>query len=346
MADLNAIAANAALKEALGSSTASTSSFPFRVVERHDVISEGSLVVIFETYESLSFVYAEKGAVFSNRNGVFHHDDFIGKPFGSKLESRASDGTVFLLRPTSELWSASLPHRTQIVHQLDQAYVTMQLNLRPGCTVLESGTGSGAMSTSIARCVAPSGHLHTYEFNAARVDAARKEFAKNKLDHLVTVHHKDVCGKGTNDLETAGFDVPNESADAIFLDLPEPWLAVPAAALAIKKDGRICSYSPCIEQSQKATAAFMNNGFHSVKTIEVRLKEFYVDVVEIENVTSALPFYVGPAEIDRQHKKRKAEEEEGEEKEKEQKKKVLRARPAAEMRGHTAFLTFATRSLK
>jgi len=277
-------------------------------------------------------------------------------------QSRASDGTVYLLRPTSELWSASLPHRTQIVHQLDQAYVIMQLNLRPGCVMLESGTGSGAMSTAIARSIAPHGHLHTYEFNAARVEAARVEFGKNKLNHLVTVHHKDVCGKGVDDGtgdNSGGFDVDNESADAVFLDLPEPWLAVVAAANALKKDGRLCSYSPCIEQSQKCTAALMENGFHSVKTVEVRLKEFYVDVVEKVQVTPTLPFYYGAVEIDRRVKKRKAgelEEEEGGEKKgekkgeekggkEEEKERIVRARPAAEMRGHTAFLTFATRCI-
>jgi tRNA (adenine57-N1/adenine58-N1)-methyltransferase catalytic subunit len=39
--------------------------------------------------------------------------------------------------------------------------------------VLESGTGTGAMSHSLMRAVSPSGHLHTFEFNETRATLAR-----------------------------------------------------------------------------------------------------------------------------------------------------------------------------
>lgn len=83
-------------------------------------IQPGDLVVIFESFTSLNFVYATPKACFSNRNGHFPHDDFIGKPYGCKIRSKNNDGLgfLYLLRPTPELWSRSLPHRTQIVHEL------------------------------------------------------------------------------------------------------------------------------------------------------------------------------------------------------------------------------------
>jgi len=263
-----------------------SSAFPLHVLERskHELIQEGSLVVIFESFDNLSFVYAKKGDVYHNKNGDFYHDDFIDKlRFGSKLRARNHQGYgfVFLLRPTSELWARSLPHRTQIVYELDSSTVIFQLNLKPNMVVLESGTGSGAMSTAIMRTIAPYGMLHTYEFNGMRAEAARVEFERNKISHLVTVHHRDVCGKECAD--DGGFDVGRlQAADAIFLDLPEPWLAVPHAAFAIKPNCRLCSYSPCVEQAQRCIAALSECGFHSIKTIEVRLRENYVDEVELE----------------------------------------------------------------
>ena len=257
-----------------------SASYPERSTPLTETITEDSLVVIFESFDSLNFCYPQKGKIFSNRNGHFHHDDFIGKPFGCKIRSRNNQGYgfVYLLKPTPELWSRSLNHRTQIIHFLDASMIVYYLNLRPNMVVCESGTGSGALSHCLMRSIAPKGMLHTYEFNEVRAETARKEFASNGVGHLSNVYHKDVCGKHG----PGGFDRPQASVDAIILDLPEPWLAVPHAAYCIKRNSRIVSYSPCIEQAQKTIEALKKTGFHTIKTSEFRLKENYVDEVEYE----------------------------------------------------------------
>ena len=58
--------------------------------ERHlppssGLIQPGDLVVVFESFNDLNFVYATPDSVFSNRNGHFHHNDFLGRPFGCKI---------------------------------------------------------------------------------------------------------------------------------------------------------------------------------------------------------------------------------------------------------------------
>ena len=172
--------------------------------------------------------------------------------------------------------------------------------------VCETGTGSGAMSHAIMRTIAPLGKLHTFEFNKVRADQARQEFAKNGLSHLVDVHHKDVCGKAPVTLDNSdmtddgkdtdqkesnssksatqdgGFGLEGQSVSAIFLDLPEPWLAIPHAAYCLKANGRIASYSPCMEQTQRTVVAMRKAGFHSLKTMEFRIRENYVDEIEYE----------------------------------------------------------------
>mmetsp|Transcript_21897 Transcript_21897/g.51908 ORF Transcript_21897/g.51908 Transcript_21897/m.51908 type:complete len:513 (-) Transcript_21897:497-2035(-) len=261
-----------------------SASYPERSTPQTERITEDSLVVIFESFDNLTFCYPKKGKIFSNRNGHFHHEDFIGKPFGCKIRSRNNRGWgyVYLLKPTPELWSRSLNHRTQIVHFLDASMIVFYLNIRPNMVVCESGTGSGALSHCILRSIAPRGMLHTFEFNQQRAEEARREFASNGVSHISNVYHKDVCGKNKHKHGQGGFDRPQSSVDAIVLDLPEPWLAVPHAAYCIKKNARLVSYSPCIEQSQKTIEALEQNGFHSVKTMEFRLKENYVDEMEYD----------------------------------------------------------------
>ena len=64
--------------------------------------------------------------------------DWIGKPFGSRVYSKGTgggqQGWIYLLAPTPELWTMVLRHRTQILYAADIAMICMFLELRPGCT--------------------------------------------------------------------------------------------------------------------------------------------------------------------------------------------------------------------
>lgn len=44
-----------------------------------------------------------------------------------------------MLRPTPELWTLALPHRTQILYHPDISYITMWLAIKPGSVVIEAG---------------------------------------------------------------------------------------------------------------------------------------------------------------------------------------------------------------
>lgn len=248
-------------------------------------ITVGSLVIVYSGHTDLSHLYIEAGAIWQNRYGAFHHDDIIGKEFGAVWKARVRSGWVHVLSPTPELWALCLSHRTQIIYELDSAMICFQLGLRPGLTVIESGTGSGAMSTALMRAVAPTGFLHTFEFNESRATKAAAEFARNGLADLVRVTHKDVCGKG-HDAEGGFGEELRGQADAVLLDLPEPWLAVKFAEDALKPDGRLASYSPCIEQVAKTCEVLRAYGFHSIETIETRLKPS--DVTEVR---LGVPFF-------------------------------------------------------
>jgi tRNA (adenine57-N1/adenine58-N1)-methyltransferase len=90
------------------------------------------------------------GKELNGRFGVYRHDDLIGIPYGSKVASRNGRGYIHVLRPTPELWTLALPHRTQILYIADIAYVTSWLNIKPGSVVIEAGGCSLALAMNIS----------------------------------------------------------------------------------------------------------------------------------------------------------------------------------------------------
>jgi len=168
-----------------------------------------------------------------------------------------------------------MEHRTQILYTVDISIINLHLELKPGYVVIESGTGSGALSTSIARCISPNGKLYTFEFNKDRSEAATKDFQKNKIDHIITVTWRDVCKEG--------FQL-KEVANAVFLDLPSPWTVVTSAKEALVENGKLCSFSPCIEQVQRTCLALREAKFVDLWTIECLLRPYDVRYITVEKL--------------------------------------------------------------
>lgn len=236
-------------------------------------IEYGDTVIVYMGFESMFPVEVESGKVHQTKYGAVKHDALVGLRFGSRV--KCAKGFVHVLYPTPELWTVNLPHRTQILYATDISLVTLQLELKPGSVVVESGTGSASLSHSMLRTIAPSGHLYTFDFHALRVETAADEFRRHGLADLVTVMHRDVCKDG--------FGL-NTIADAVFLDLPSPWEALPFAKAVLMPGGRICSFSPCVEQVQRACKTMADLGFTEIRTIECLLRP-----IDVRSMTIPMP---------------------------------------------------------
>ncbi|GJP32776.1 hypothetical protein CLOM_g17374 [Closterium sp. NIES-68] len=232
-------------------------------------IEEGDRVVVYESRDAMRMLTVHAGQLLQNRFGVFKHSEWIGQPFGSRVRAAKGGGFVHLLAPSPALWTKVLPHRTQILYLPDMALIISRLAIAPGATVLESGTGSGSLSHSIARAVAPTGRLLSFDFHQGRAEQARAEFAANGVAHVASVAVRDIQGQG---FPPALHGV----AHAAFLDLPSPWLALPSAAACVVAGGRVCSFSPCMEQVQRCSDAMRREGLTDIRTVELLSRTYEV----------------------------------------------------------------------
>ncbi|KAG9097694.1 tRNA (adenine-N(1)-)-methyltransferase catalytic subunit trm61 [Ceratobasidium sp. UAMH 11750] len=159
-------------------------------------ISVGDVVILWLTRDDVQSIIVTPGKELNGRYGVYRHADLVGVPYGSKVPSRNGRGFIHVLRPTPELWTLALPHRTQILYHADISYITMWLAIKPGSVVIEAGTGSGSFSHSVARTVGPTGKLHSFEFHEQRANKARDEFNRHGMSDFVTLEHRNVCKDG------------------------------------------------------------------------------------------------------------------------------------------------------
>ncbi|GLD47595.1 tRNA (adenine(58)-N(1))-methyltransferase catalytic subunit TRMT61A [Lates japonicus] len=146
--------------------------------------------------------------------------------------------------------------------------------------------------------------------------------------HLVTVRNQDVCKDG--------FGVTGV-ADAAFLDIPSPWEAVRHAKAAMKKQGgRVCSFSPCIEQVQRTCEALADQGFEEISTMEVLLR-----VHDVRTASLPLPDF-GP-DPSAQTRPDTGEEMPPTSAPNHAAITLKTTTPPREIPGHTGYLTFATK---
>lgn len=210
----------------------------------------------------------------------------------AKAAIEAGSGFVHILPPTPETWTASLDHRTQVVYTPDYSYILQRLRVRPGSTILEAGAGSGSFTHAAARAVfngLPSsqrsssrrcGKVYSYEYHEARVETLRQELLDHRLDEVVHLTHRDVCNDGFAITPTSG---DAARADAIFLDLPAPWLAlkhltrsVVDAPINAEGPVHLCTFSPCIEQVTSTVSFLRKNDWTEIAMCAIQNKRIDV----------------------------------------------------------------------
>lgn len=310
----------------------------FKYYSKDNIINYGDIVIAYVTPQSMASFKLEKGGIYNNRCGSYKHDDIVGKKWGTKIATHTGRGFIYILHPTPELWTNVLPHRTQILYLPDISFITMNLNLKPGDNVIETGTGSGSFSHSIARSILPTGHLYTFEFHEERSKRVRQEFIEHGLDDIITIQCRDA---------STGFGLKN-CIDAVFLDLPAPWDAIPHTIECFKQNkiGKICCFSPCIEQVQRSCASLHKNKFINIRMFEVLTKPYEVRTFSFKPIPEVKTNNEDKMDISEPIQTLDTSEPTQTTAVELEPSKVFNltvSRSATTVRGHTSYLTFADR---
>lgn len=210
----------------------------------------------------------EEGSVFHFHNGMLAHNDVIGLPDGSVVRSSLG-GRLVAVQPRLADYILSMKRGAQVVYPKDLGPILIWGDIAPGMTVLEAGTGSGALTMALVRAVGPSGRVVSVE---RREDHAAH--ARRTLDGFFGGI------PGTLDLRVG--DVTEHlgeiEPDRLVLDLPEPFAVVDAAAEGLPAGAIWVSYVPTVPQVQQTTEALRAAAcFAEISSFEVLHREWNID---------------------------------------------------------------------
>lgn len=229
----------------------------------HGTISQaGDLAELVGLSHKTFIIELKPGAIFQTHRGILKHDDLIGIPWGSQVQSH-NGSPFFLLQPPLGELLRNLPRNSQILYPKDIGYILVTMGIGPGQTIIEAGTGSGSFTCALAYAIGSEGKIISYDCREDMQATAKKNLARLGLENRVTFVLRDI---GEGFLESG--------VDALFLDLPNPFDYISQVRQALKPGGFFGCILPTTLQVTRLLLSLKQNNFAFIEVNEILLR-FY-----------------------------------------------------------------------
>lgn len=230
--------------------------------------SAGEPCLLYDAKGRTYLIRLEVGSQFQYHRGVVHHDEIIGRAEGCFVAASMGSKLV-AVRPRLADYTVKMPRGAAVVYPKDTAAILMWGDIYPGATVLEAGTGSGALTLALLRAVGESGRVVSVERRPDHADVAAQ-----RIEGFV--------GRIPGNLDLRVGDVEDHfeevAPDRVVLDMPEPWHSVQPAVRYLRPGGMFCCYLPTVPQVQEVRRALAASGsFIETTTFEVLHREWTVE---------------------------------------------------------------------
>ncbi len=229
-------------------------------------LQKGDLVFLWNRKKGDAYqVRVTPGATQGTHMGQIKHDDLLGASYGDTVLTHKGE-PFCCLRPTIGEYARRIKRETQIVFPKDAGYILQHLNVQPGSTVLECGTGSGSLCCIFAHFVGASGRVVTYDKRGEFTELARKNAERWGVEGRIEFKTRSLDG---------GFD--ERDADAVFIDLPQPWGYIGDAWNALAPGNRLGILVPTFNQIAETLEEIERWPFADVQVLELLMRFLKTD---------------------------------------------------------------------
>jgi tRNA (adenine57-N1/adenine58-N1)-methyltransferase catalytic subunit len=203
-----------------------------------------------------------EGGNLTTHLGTIQFDDLNGLPYGSPVKTHLGNLFYLLIPQVADL-IAHARHETAIIQPKDLGYIALKLGIKPGTKVIEAGSGSGALTLTLATLVGESGRVYSFDRHAELYKVALKNLNRGGVADRVTFTERDIAN---------GFDITD--ADALFLDVPNPQDYLTQARAAMTGGGIFGAIVPTINQLIELVNALFVGDWFMIEVEEILLRSY------------------------------------------------------------------------
>jgi tRNA (adenine57-N1/adenine58-N1)-methyltransferase len=174
--------------------------------------------------------------------------------------------SYLVIRPTLSEFILKMPRGAQVIYPKDIGPILMLADIGPGVRVLESGVGSGALSTALLRAGAD---IVGYEL--------REDFANRARINVEQFLGPAALDRYRVELRDCYDGIDETDIDRVVLDLPEPWQVVKHAERAMRPGGLFVAYTPSIIQVSQLRDTLAASRFFAAETVEILQRGWHVE---------------------------------------------------------------------
>ncbi len=201
--------------------------------------------------------YVDSNKDFCCAEGLIKKQDFKKKVVKTNKEK-----DFFCFNSTFHDDFRHIKRLAQIITPKDIGMIVCETGLNSDSIVIEGGSGSGALSCYLGKLVKK---VYSYDIKKEHLEVAKENASFLKVKNVIFT------------LQDMTEKINEKDADAVILDMPQPWDAVKNATNALKIGGFIVGYMPTITQVMNFVQEVEKyDNLSNLKTIELIQRKWKV----------------------------------------------------------------------
>jgi len=119
-----------------------------KIISDPHTVQHGDMALFIDPRGKKHIIRIMNGGKFQTNHGQLLLDDLIGCPWGSRVKTHL--GKFFIMvKPSLKEILQNIKRTTSIMYPKDIGFILLNMNIGKGNSIIEAGTGSGAMTLAL-----------------------------------------------------------------------------------------------------------------------------------------------------------------------------------------------------